>query len=196
MQFVEREIGSEISPKTCLVTSGADRYGMASSAVRAGYQTIFGDLMFGLGLPLPIRTLRGLHIVARALLPIITRLPFEWLYPTGEKQSEVVPKWHKHYRWASVVAGDFHYVKRHMPEQMQGKVVVTNTTTEADVAFLRQRGISYLVTTTPRFEGRSFGTNVMEATLVALAGKERPLTEDEIREMLAQLDYTPSVEKL
>jgi len=196
MQFVEREIGHTIAPKTCLVTSGADRYGMAVSAVQAGYQTIFGDLMFGLGLPIPLRTLCELHLIARCLLPIVTHLPFKWLYPTGEKQAEVVPKWSKHYQWASVIAGDFLYIRRHLPEQMQDKVIVTNTTTKDDVAFLRERGVETLVTTTPRLQGRSFGTNVMEATLVALSGKGRSLTTDEISEMLVQLDYGPSLERL
>jgi hypothetical protein len=152
--------------------------------------------MFGLGLPIPLRTLRSVRILARVIMPIITRLPFEWIYPTGEKQSQVTPKWEKWYRWASVIAGDFHYVKRHMPAGLDGKVIVTNTTTAADVAFLRERGIAYLVTTTPRFEGRSFGTNVMEAVLVALAGKGRPLTEAEIAEMIGRLDYTPTIKDL
>lgn len=196
MQFVEREIGQFISPKTCLVTSGADRYGMAESAVNAGYDTVFGDLMFGLGLPIPLRSLKALRTMAALIGPIVTRLPFEWLYPTGKKQSQVIPKWEKYYRWASVIAGDFHYVKRHMPPGMDGKTIVTNTTTADDVRFLRERGIAYLVTTTPRLEGRSFGTNVMEATLVALSGLDRPLTEDEIKEMLVRLNYTPSIEKL
>lgn len=196
MQYVERELGEHISPKTCLVTSGADRYGMAQSAVQAGYETLFGDLMFGLGLPIPLRSLAGLQWMGRIIGPIVTRLPFEWLYPVGDKQSEVVPKWTRTYRWASVIAGDFHYVHRHMPADMSGKVVVTNTTTTADVASLRERGITYLVTTTPRLEGRSFGTNVMEAALVAVAGKGRALTVAEMNEMLERLNYTPSIEKL
>lgn len=196
IQFVEQHIGERILPKTCLATSAIDRYGLAQSAFDAGYQVVIGDLMFSLGLPIPLHSLKTVRALARILMPIITRLPFEWVYPTGDKQSEVTPKWIKYYHWASVVAGDFHYVKRHMPEGMDGKVVVTNTTTPADVQFLRERGIAYLVTTTPRFEGRSFGTNVMEAALVALAGKGRPLTEQEIQEMLVQLDYTPTIEKL
>jgi len=196
MQYVERKIGDRVSVKTCLVTSGADRYGMAESAVRAGYDTVFGDLMFGLRLPIPIRSLPGLQRMAWLVAPIATRLPFQWLYPTGSKQLEVIPRWQKYYRWASVIAGDFHYVKRHMPDKMPGKVIVTNTTTMDDVAFLRGRGVSYLVTTTPRLEGRSFGTNAMEAALVAVAGKGRPLSEAELLELITQIGYTPSIEKL
>ncbi|MBN1580778.1 MAG: quinate 5-dehydrogenase [Anaerolineae bacterium] len=196
MQFVEQQIGETISPKTCLVTSAADRYGMAESIVKAGYDAVFADLMFGLGLPIPLRSLRAVQRLIRFIGPIVTRLPFEWLYPTGGKQSEVIPKWIEYYQWASVIAGDFHFVKRHMPADMQGKVIVTNTTTLSDLAFLRQRGISFLVTTTPRLEGRSFGTNAMEAALVALAGKGRPLTESEIAEMLVQLNYIPTIKDM
>jgi len=54
---------------------------------------------------------------------------------------------------------------------MRGKIVVTNTTTEQDVQEFRQAGIKYLVTSTPPCDGqRSFGTNLMEAALVAVAG--------------------------
>jgi hypothetical protein len=95
-----------------------------------------------------------------------------------------------------VIAGDFNYIKRHLPDRLDAKVVVTNTTTAADVELLKARGVRYLVTTTPRFEGRSFGTNVIEATLTAVASKGRPLTSKEIRELLEQLDLRPEITRL
>ncbi len=55
---------------------------------------------------------------------------------------------------------------------MQGKIIVTNTTTPDDVALFKQCGIKYLMTTTPVLDGRSFGTNMMEAAFVAVSGKE------------------------
>ena len=61
---------------------------------------------------------------------------------------------------------------------------------------LRQRGVSYLVTSTPRIEGRSFGTNMMEAALTAVAGKGRVLTTAELEEMIAAAGWQPSVQKL
>jgi len=196
MQFVEKEIGASISPKRCLIPSAASRYGMAQSAVEAGYDIILGDMMFSLGLPIRLHTLRAVRRLARALVPVVTQVPLKWLYPTGDKQSEIIPKWGRFYGWASVIAGDFLYIKRHMPPSMEGKVIVTNTTTPADVQSLRDRGVAYLVTTTPRLEGRSFGTNAMEAALVALAGKGRPLTREELRELLDRLNYKPTLEAL
>jgi hypothetical protein len=94
------------------------------------------------------------------------------------------------------VAGDFLYLKRHMPLRMEGKVIVTNTTTQEDVKLLTERGVKYLVTTTPRLEGRSFGTNVMEGALVAVAGKGRKLTTSELDELIQELGLRPTIEKL
>ena len=70
------------------------------------------------------------------------------------------------------------------------------TTTAADVETLRKAGVRYLATTTPRLEGRTFGTNVMEACLVALAGLGRPLTDSEIEAMLQKLNLRPTVQAL
>jgi hypothetical protein len=36
----------------------------------------------------------------------------------------------------------------------------------------------------------------MEAALVAIAGKGRPLTTDELQEMLRQLDLKPTMQRL
>lgn len=194
--FIEAHIGDYIQKKTAFVTSGVDRWGMGQSFLRGGYETVLGDLMFVLGIPIPIRSERGLKIAAATLAPIATRLPFEWIYPTGEAQDERVPKFEYYYRWASVIAGDCHYVKRHMPDRLDGKIIATNTTTPNDVELFRQAGVKYLVTTTPVLEGRSFGTNMMEAALVAVSGKGRVLTREELSEMLDQLGFEPQLQEL
>ncbi len=95
-----------------------------------------------------------------------------------------------------MIAGDCHYIKRHMPSRLDGKVIVTNTTTEADVELFREAGVRYLVTSTPVLNGRSFGTNMMEAALVAVAGKGRPLTHDELDQMLSALGFEPQLRAL
>lgn len=182
--------------KTALVTSGADRWGMAISFLEGGYSCVFGDLMFGLGLPLPLRSAQSLKNIAAFILPVVSRLPFKWLYPVGEKQEKRIPKWESYYQWATVIAGDCHYVKRHMPDQLVDKVVVTNTTVSEDVDFFRKVGIKYLITSTPILEDRSFGTNMMEAALIAVSGKQRVLTSNEIHQMLDELNFKPQLHEL
>lgn len=196
MQIVEQKIGAELQPKTAFLVAGITRYGMTESFIEAGYECVFGDLMFGLDIPLPLRGLETVKTFARLLLPIIGRMPLSMLYPTGEKQETIVPKYHTLYQGHTITAGDFLYVKQHLPEDMRGKVIVTNTTTEADVALLKARGIRYLITTTPPLEGRTFGTNMMEAALIAASGKGRQLTEAELNEMIERLGLQPTIQKL
>src|SRR5690606_29627878 len=98
-----------------------------------------------------------------------------------------------HYEWADVIAGDFHLIRRYMPPRLEGKIVLTNTVTSQDVEELRQRGVKHLITTTPHLNGRSFGTNVMEATLVALAGAKGELPPEDYLELLRQLQLRPRV---
>jgi hypothetical protein len=196
--FLDANIGDYINSRgrKVLVALGMDRWGLSKSFVEAGYETIFGDFMFGLDLPIAIRTIRQLKTLGNLLMPIVGRVPFAWIYPTGEKQEKRTPKWGKYYAWATVIAGDCHYIKRFMPDDLTGKVIVTNTTTPEDVELFKKCGVKYLVTTTPVLDGRSFGTNMMEAALVAVSGKGRPLTWPELNEMLDTLGFEPQLQEL
>ncbi len=196
--FLDKKIGDYINSRgrKVLVTVGVDRWGLSKSFAEAGYETVFGDLMFGLDIPIAIHKISQLKTLAALLMPVAGRLPFEWVYPTGEKQEKRTPKWGKYYDWATVIAGDCLYIKRFMPDNLQGKVIVTNTTTPEDVETFRKAGVKYLVTTTPVLDGRSFGTNMMEAALVAVSGKRRPLTWDEYSELLDKLGFEPQLQEL
>jgi hypothetical protein len=196
--FVEANIGGYVEKlgRKVFVVSGADRWGMSTSFLDAGYECVFGDIMFGLDIPLALHTAKQLKTLAAILMPIVGRVPFAWVYPTGEKQEKRTPKWEKYYSWATIIAGDCHYIKRCMPDNMQGKVIVTNTTTAEDVELFRKLGVKYLITTTPVLDGRSFGTNMMEAALVAISGKGRPLTREEYNELLGTLGFEPQLQEL
>src|SRR3990172_1241931 len=92
--FIDNHIGAYVSKlgKTALMTGGADRWGMTKSFLDAGYECVFGDLMFRLGLPIAVRSEKSLKRLAALLMPVVGRLPFEWVYPTGEKQKVRLPK--------------------------------------------------------------------------------------------------------
>mgnify|MGYP001128210853 FL=1 len=194
--YMKSKIDGYIREKKVLITTGVDRWGMSEAFDRGGYEMVLGDLMFALGIGMPVRSLVGLKRLAAIMMPVAGRLPFSWVYPTGEKQEKRIPKWEKYYQWASVIAGDCHYIRRHMPDRLEGKVVVTNTTTPEDVDLFRQVGIRYLVTTTPVLQGRSFGTNMMEAALVAISGKGRKLTGNEYEQLMARLGIESQVQDL
>lgn len=196
--FLDQRVKDYIDSRgrKAFIMTGADRWGLTRSFLDSGYQCVFGDLMFSLGIPIPLHTDKQLKTLAALFMPLAGRLPFDWVYPTGEKQEERKPKHVDLFQWATVVAGDCHYIKRYMPDDMRGKIIVTNTTTVEDVEFFRKSGVKYLLTTTPVLDGRSFGTNMMEAALIAVSGKGRVLTRTEYTEMLEKLGFEPQIQEL
>jgi hypothetical protein len=144
---------------------------------------------------MPVRGLAEFEELAEKYLPDACKLPFQFFYPTGKKQDRPPqPKYPEYYAEAEIIAGDFHFMRQFMPDRLDGKVVLTNTLTERDVEELRQRGVRLLVTTTPDFGGRSYGTNVVEAVLVAMLGKRwEDVSEADYQRLLAELDLKPRV---
>ena len=120
------------------------------------------------------------------------------IYPTGERQTKQgSAKYHRWFEWADWVTGDFHYIRRFRPESMAGKSILTNTTTEEDERDLQRDGLSCLVTSTPVLDGRSFGTNLMEAMIVSLKGAgEGDLSVEFFEDCLDELNLEPAIRRL
>jgi len=197
VSYLAEQQGIQFKDKKVLVVSAVDRFGMAEALVDTGAAVVFGDLIFVLGLPIPIRSLATIGVIARLLMPVVSQVPFAWLYPTGERQEIILSKHEKYYQEADIIAGDFHLIRRYLPDVLKGKTILTNTVTPADIDLLRQRGIATLVTTTPELNGRSFGTNVMEGVLVSLMGKKpEQIAVDEYIQLLDQMGWQPRIEKL
>lgn len=184
----------DFSKESVFLIMAVDRFGMAQALTETCPRVVFGDLMFGLGLPIRLRSYRAVKLVGSIVLPIVTRLPFKWFYPTGEKQEKRAPKFEWAFNEASIICGDWHYIRRFCPNRMEGKTVITNTLREDDLKFLRQIGVRRAITSTPEIDGESFGTNVMEGVLVALLGK-RPdqITEMEYEAALERLNWKPNL---
>jgi len=190
--------GYHLRGKKALKTTAVDRYGLAKALVDAGCDVTFGDFMFGLDIPIPVRSIRAVHAIAVLLLPIMTLLPFKWLYPTGaEQEKEPSQKYSKYYQEADIIAGDFLQVWSNLPDDLSGKIIITNTTTNKNVEELQKRNLPILVTTTPRLEGRSFGTNVIEAMCRCLIDKpDDQIVEEDFKDIIARIPLKPQVHKL
>jgi hypothetical protein len=197
-EYLNRHEGRSLRGMRALKTHVTERYDLAEALVQAGCQCTFGDFMFGLGLPIPLHRLSTARGVAGLCLPIVTRLPYRWLYPLGEEQDrEPRPRWTTFFRDADVIAGDFNQIRMDMPDDLKGKVLITNTTTDRNVEELRQRNLHILVTATPRLDGRTFGTNVIEAVLLALMnGSGDNAQPDDFRELIERIPLEPNLEVL
>jgi len=183
--------------KKVLMVCGLDRFGMAEALIESGGYLTFGDAIFSIGWNFPMHSMKILHFVAEILAPIVCRMPFDMIYPTGKKQEERDFRFVKYFYDNEIIAGDFLYIKRYMPENMKDKIVITNTVTQNDVDELRENGARILITTTPELNGRSFGTNVMEAILTVISGR-RPeeMSEGDYDAIIDEIGFVPRVEYL
>ncbi len=195
VRFIRDELGVVLAGTPVLMVSALDRFGMAQAFVEAGADVVFGDFIFALDLDKPVRGLAAFEALAERYLPDACKLPFQFFYPTGKKQDRPPqPKYPEYYAQARIIAGDFHFMRQFMPDRLDGKIVLTNTLTARDAGDLASRGVARLITTTPDFGGRSFGTNVIEAALLALLGKRwEDVTPGDYATLLAKLPLRPRV---
>lgn len=198
IKYIQKKGIVDLKGKKVLMTSVMDRFGMAQAFYEEGARLIIGDLMFALNIPIPLHSLKVVYFLSFIIVPIVVRLPFEMIYPTGDKQLKIdSKKYERFYKEADIIAGDFLFIKKYMPERLDGKIIVTNTVTQEDVEMIKERGVELLITTTPNINGRSFGTNVMEGVLVAIAGKKQEeMTTQDYDELLDKIGFEPRIEYL
>jgi hypothetical protein len=89
-----------------------------------------------------------------------------------------------------------------MPNNLDGKIIVTNTTTAKDREIFKKAGVRLLVTTTPILDGRSFGTNMMEAGIVTARGwtdridYQSTAYFEKMKEAIRDLNLSPQLQEL
>jgi len=191
---LQRDGTVDFKQERALLVSAVDRFGMAQALDELCPDVIYGDFLFGLGLPFPIRSYKTVEGFASLIAPIITKLPIQWFYPTGAKQEERKPSFPKIWADRTFLCGDWHYIRRYAPNDLTGKTVLTQTVRSNDIDWLRSAGLKRLITTTPEMGGETFATNVMEGVIVALVGKNpSEMTADDYLGVLKELDWAPSV---
>lgn len=194
IRWIQKNGVLDFQNERAILMSAVDRYGMAQTLAELCPDVIFGDLMFGVGLPIPIRTYRSVNLLANILLPVITQLPFKWFYPTGAKQEERKPSFGKFFADRTVICGDSLYILRYAPDSMPGATIITQSVRKANIEWFQKAGVRQIITTTPVIGGETFATNVMEAALVASLGlKPEQITEQTMIDALHRLEWTPNV---
>ncbi len=195
-ELAEPLFGGQPHFDCAFIPFGTDRIGMINAVSRVADQVIIGDLMFMFGIPYPVRGLEQFKRVARLLLPLAGYLPISVLFPPGARDEDYHPKYERYWLEADLIAGDMHYIRKYSPADLSGKTVITNTTTVDNIQLLRQRGVQRVLTTTPIYEGRSFGVNMIEGLLTAYSGLKRQLTIPELNALIDEVDLRPTLQIL
>ena len=196
LELAEPEFGAFPHFETIFIPTGIDRIGLAEALTPICHQLIIGDLMLTLGIPIPVYGVNNLKRLAHLLMPFIGFLPLSAINPPGSKDEACKPKHTDIWQSADCIAGDMLYIRKYSPEKLNCELVITNTTTEENIELLQQKGIKTVITMSPRFDGRSFGTNVMEGVLTALSGKKRQLTRNELNLMIDETGIKPTIIRL
>lgn len=190
-ELAKAEVG-DVRFKQAFIPVAVDRLGLAQAVAEVSDRIVSGDLMVALGVPIPLYGISAFKRVARVMLPIVSHFPMSMIF-YGSDGAEQEPRYVKYFEGSDLLAGDFLFMRKYMPKSLAGKTVVTNTTTEDNIALLKERGVKTVITTTPRYDGRSFGTNTTEAMLTAYAGKGRRLTDEELNGLIDELGLKPTV---
>ena len=74
VQFLQRENIVDFRGKKVLLTCAVDRFGLAEEFVKIGARCTFGDFLFILGVPIPVRKLRTIRRLGALILPVACRL--------------------------------------------------------------------------------------------------------------------------
>lgn len=191
-ELADKDLGDNFHCKQAFIPVAIDRIGLAHAVAEVSDRIILGDLMVALGVPVPIYGIPSFKRLARIMLPMVSWFPMSMIF-YGSDGAEQEPKYKKFFEASDLLAGDFLFMRKYMPLDISGKTVITNTTTDDNIELLRQRGAGMVITTTPRYEGRSFGTNMLEAALTAYAGKGRPLSDFELNALIDELYLKPTI---
>ena len=123
----------EVHFKQAFIPVAADRIGLGEAVAEVTDRVVFGDLMIALGLPLPVYGIPAFKRLARIMMPMVSHFPMSMLF-YGSDGAEHEPKYVKYFDESDLIAGDFLFMRKYMPENLSGKTVVTNTTTEENIA--------------------------------------------------------------
>ncbi|MEZ4590690.1 MAG: serine carboxypeptidase [Chloroflexota bacterium] len=187
------------SRKQVLMAPGLNHDGLAMALSQYTESVRYADPVVYFALP-PVPGVGAAETLARVAEPTLNQLrayPFRRLFPQAGTPAQ--PRSPKLFDWADVIAGDMGGIRRYGPSQLKRKVVVTESATEADVADLRERGVSAIVTTMPPLghELAHLGAAVFEAILVALrSDTQAELTENTYLNLMARMEWKPGIKYL
>jgi len=193
-----RQAAEELRPlvagKRVLFFSGLDRYGSAEVLSTYTRRIIFGDLLYGLRLGIPITSFHALVASAPQLVRAVSQAPAQWFWPSARRKPRFMPRYHYYFRGADVIVGDISYFYRYAPSRLAGKVVFAALQGPEDVDLFREKGVRVLVSLTPEVGGAMVPVPVLEAGLHLASGDGgSPPHADALLNQLQEMDLSPRI---
>lgn len=188
------------SQKRVLLVPGLNHEGLAQTFPLHSAELMYADPMIYFALPTApgVGSPETVDPAAKRTLPQLREFSFSQLFPPAGTPHQ--PRSPKLFEWADVLAGDMGAIRRYAPEQLPRKTVVVTHANDEDLADLKQRGVSIVVTTLPTLAVESHrglakhGPAVFEAALCTLReDKTIELSENTYLNLMAHLNWRPGV---
>ena len=199
--LADRQQPGIFAEKRILMVPGFNHVGLANALMRHSDTLRFADPVTHLGVPsLPgVGARMTLEQVATPTVDRLSGYPYTRLFPPATRSDRPVSP--ALFEWADVLAGDVAAVRRFAPDRLARKTIVVEHASEDDLADLAERGASILVTLMPSLDGvgalGTWSAAAVEAMLGAVrATPDLPLSEDTYLDLIARLDWAPSVRYL
>ncbi|MBN2083016.1 hypothetical protein JW859_12530 [bacterium] len=160
----------EISGKQVLFFCGLNRYGSAEVLSNFTNRMLFGDMLYGFRLGIPIYSLQKFITTAKRLARAVAKTPANWFWPSARRKPPIMPRFQRYFRQSTVIVGGISYFQRYMPDTLAGKIIFTNIHNDAELEMFAERKAKYVVSLTPVIDGTYVPQPVLEAALKLYAG--------------------------
>ena len=188
------ELKPLVSSKTILFFSGLNRYGSAEVLSAYSRHLLFGDLLYGFRLGIPIASFRAFVRSAPQLAQAVGKTPAHWFWPSARRSHRVMPRFSYYFRRADVIVGGISYFMRYSPRRLDGKLVFTNLMREEDLELFDERGAAVVVSLTPVIGDSFVPLAVLEAAFKLRTEKRHAAKiEDHFLNCLHELDLKPRI---
>jgi predicted amino acid dehydrogenase len=164
-RLAAEQLEPELRGASVLIFSGLTRYGVADVLSNYSKRLVFGDLLYGFRLGIPIDGLKSFVQSAPNLVRAVGSTPASWYWPSARRTKRVMPRFQFFFRRAKVIVGDFAYFERYAPPRLDGKIIFTNLNSDGEIDYFRQAGVKALVSLTPVLDGVRVPLPVLEAFL-------------------------------
>lgn len=171
VQQAAEELPFSFRDKNILFFSGLNRYGSAEVLSKYTRQLVFGDLLYGFRLGIPISSFHQLENSAPQLVRAVMQAPASWFWPAARRSRRMMPRFQMYFKRADIIIGGLSYFHRYKPDSLAGKTVFTNIRDERDLDIFRELDVEYVVSLSPKISGVFTPIPVLEAAF-RLCGSE------------------------
>jgi predicted amino acid dehydrogenase len=187
------QLADQLKGRHVLFLCGLSRAG--SAEVLSGYskRLVFGDLLYGFRLGIPIIGYKNFLNAAPGLVNAVSHSPAQWYWPSARSTRSPLPRFSYYFRRSDVIVGDLIYFQRYAPETLEGKVIFTTLRNEADLELFRQSGAGRVVSLTPVVDGSFLPQPVLESILRLDARQRYGDLQDHFLNQLQEMELAPFI---